>query len=76
MFRNIVIRLIKISTRTLLYSVAVFYLAVIAWELHLVSNLTYSFELKLSPKVFNGTMINCQTNTSYRHLISTQKIPI
>ena len=40
MFRNIVIRGIKISTRSLLYFIIVFYMAVVVWEVHLISNLS------------------------------------
>jgi len=38
MFRNINLRMIKISTRSVLHIMAVFYIAVVAWELYLISN--------------------------------------
>jgi hypothetical protein len=51
MFRNIVLRTMKISTRSVLYLMAGFYLAVVVVELYLVSNVAYSLNHKLPPKI-------------------------
>jgi len=51
MFRNIALRTIKISTRSVLYLMAGFYLAVVVVELYLVSNVAYSLDHKLPPKI-------------------------
>ena len=47
MFRNIVLRVIKISACSVLYFMAVFYMAVVGLELYFVSNTAYSLEIKL-----------------------------
>ena len=51
MFRNIVLRTMKISTRSVLYLMAGFYLAVVVVELYLVSDVAYSLNHKLPPKI-------------------------
>ena len=60
MFRNIALRLIKTSTRSVLYLMATFYLVVVVMELYFVSNLTYSPDLELPPKVLTDTRIVCR----------------
>ena len=42
MFRNTVVRVIKLSARSLLYVIVVIHLAVVGWELYLISNVAYS----------------------------------
>ena len=74
MCRNIVIRIIKISTRSILYFIVVFYLAVVGWELYLISNVAYSPDQKLPPKILTESHIICQMDTSNHHPISYQKI--
>ena len=74
MFRNVVVRMIKISTRSVLYILAVGYLAVVGWELYLISNVAYSPEHKLPPKLLTGRMTICQMDTRNHHPISYQKI--
>ena len=74
MYRNIVIRIIKISTRSLLYFIAVVYLAVVGWELHLLSNVTSIPDFKLAPKVFTESQIICRMDTPNHHPISDQRI--
>jgi hypothetical protein len=74
MFRNIVLRIIKIRTRSVLYFIAVFYLAVVGWELYLISNVTCIPDFKLTPKVFTGSQIICRMDTPTHHPISYQKI--
>ena len=74
MFRDTVVRVIKISARSLLYVIVVFYLAVVVWELHLISNLPNSPNLKLPPKVFTDTQIICQVDTFNPHPISKWKL--
>ena len=69
MYRNIVIRIIKISTRSLLYFIAVVYLAVVGWELYLISNVAYSPDLKSSPKILTESHIICQIDTPTHHPI-------
>lgn len=64
MFRNIVLRIIKISTRSVLYLMAVFYLAVVVMELYFVSNAAYSPDLKLPPKVLTDTITICRLENS------------
>jgi hypothetical protein len=63
MFRNIVIRTIKISTRSVLYLMAGFYLAVVLVELYLVSNVAYSPDHKLPPKVLTDRITICRMDT-------------
>jgi hypothetical protein len=74
MYRNIVIRIIKISTRSLLYFIAVVYLAVVVWELYLISNVVYSPDQKLPPKILTESHIICQIDTPTHYPISDQKI--
>ena len=74
MCRNIVIRIIKISTRSVLYFIAVFYLAVVGWELYLISNVTCIPDFKSTPKMFTDSQIICRMNTPSHHPISYQKI--
>jgi hypothetical protein len=59
MFRNIVLRWIKISTRTVLHVMAVFYLAVIVWELYLISNLQCKPDYRLLPEALTGAIMVC-----------------
>jgi hypothetical protein len=63
MFRNVVIRTIKLSTRSVLYLMAGFYLVVVVWELYLISNVAYRPDLKLPPKVLTDTKIICRMDT-------------
>ena len=74
MFRNIAVRIIKIRTRSVLYLIAVFYLAVVGWELHLLSNVTSIPDFKLAPKVFTESQIICRMDTPNHHPISDQRI--
>jgi len=66
MFGNIVLRLIK-STRSVLYAMAVFYLAVVVMQLYLVSNVASSPDLKLPPKMLTDTQIVCRMDTPNHH---------
>jgi len=74
MFRNIVLRVIKISARSVLYFIAVFYLAVVGMELYFVSYTGYSLEIKFPPKVLTNMKIVCRMDTPGHHPISDQKI--
>ena len=74
MFRNTVVRVIKLSARSVLYLIVVFYLAVVGWELYLISNVTYSPDFKSSPKLLTGSQIICRMDTPNHHPISDQKI--
>jgi len=74
LFRNIVIRGIKIKTRSVFYFIIVFYLAVVAWEIHLITNLSNRPDLRLSPGMLTGTQIVCQVNTF--NLVSDRKLSI
>jgi hypothetical protein len=76
MFRNVVIRGIKISIHSLLYFIIVCYLAVIVWELHLVSNLPNNPDLKIPPRVFTDSQIICQVDTFNPNPFSKGKIKI
>ena len=76
MFRNTVVRLIKLSARSVLYFIVVFYLAVVGWELYLISNVAYRPDLRLSPKILTGSQIICKMNISSHHPISKGKIHI
>ena len=69
MCRNVVLRIIKISTRSVLYFIAVFYLAVVGWELYLISNVAYSPDFKSSPKILTESHIICQIDTPTHHPI-------
>ena len=56
-FRNVVIRMLKISTRTVLYFMAVFYLVVVVYELYMVHTLAWGLEFRLPPRVLSHTMV-------------------
>ena len=56
-FRNVVIRMLKISTRTVLYFMAIFYLVVVAYELYMVHTLAWGPELKPPPQILSPTMV-------------------
>lgn len=60
MFRNIALRFIKTSTRSVLYLMAAFYLVVVVMELYFVSIPTYSPDLELPPKLLTDSKIVCR----------------
>ena len=74
MFRDVVLRIIKISARSVLYFIVVFYLAVVGWELHLLSNVKSIPDFKLAPKAFTESQIICRMDTPNHHPISDQRI--
>ena len=74
MFRNIVIRGIKISTCSLLYFIIVFYVAVVVWELHLISSLPNAPDLKSPPRKFFDTQIICQVDDNNYYPSSKESI--
>ena len=74
MCRNVVLRIIKISTRSILYFIVVFYLAVVGWEFYLISNVAYIPDFKSLPKMLTDSQIICQMDTSNHYPISYQKI--
>jgi len=74
MFRNTVVRVIKLSARSLLYVIVVIHLAVVGWELYLISNVAYSPDLKSLPKIFTDSQMICCADTFNPHPISYQKI--
>ena len=74
MFRNIVLRIIKIRTRSVLYFIVVFYLAVVGWELYLISNVSHVPDLRPSPKILTDSQIICRMDTPNHHTILDQKI--
>jgi hypothetical protein len=76
MFRNTVVRVIKISARSVLYIIAVFYLAVVVWEFYLISNVAYIPDFKSSPKILTDSQIVCRVDTFNPHPISKWKIHI
>jgi len=59
MFRNINLRMIKISTRSVLNIMAIFYILVIAWELYLISNVPYKPDYRLLPEALTGAIMIC-----------------
>ena len=59
MFRNISLRIIKISTRTVLHILAVFYIAVVAWELYLFFNVADKPDYILLPEALTGAIMIC-----------------
>ena len=73
MFRNVVIRGIKITARSVLYFVLVIYMALVAWEIHLISDLSNRPDLKSSPKVFTDSQIICKVDTFNPYPISKGK---
>jgi len=75
MFRNIVLRIVKIKTRSVLYLMAIFYLAVVVMELYFVSNLVYSPDRKLPPKVLTDTITICRMDTISSEIINLTAIP-
>jgi hypothetical protein len=76
MFRNVVIRGIKIKVRSVLFFIVVFYLAIVAWNIYLISDLSDRPDFKLSPKVLIDSQIICQVDTFNTHPISKWKTPI
>jgi len=73
-FRNTVVRVIKLSARSVLYVIVVFYLAVVGWELYLISNVSHVPDLRPSPKILTDSQIICRMDTPNHHTISDQKI--
>ena len=59
MCRNIVIRIIKISTRSVLHMLAVFYAVVVAWELYLIFNVADKPDYRLLPGALTGAIMIC-----------------
>jgi hypothetical protein len=59
MFRNISLRIIKISTRTVLHILAVFYVAVVSWELYLILNVADKPDYRLLPEALTGAIMIC-----------------
>jgi hypothetical protein len=69
MFRNTVVRVIKISARTVLYVIVVFYLAVVVWEFYLISNVAIIPDHKLLPEALTGPITICRIDTPNQHPI-------
>jgi hypothetical protein len=59
MFRNISLRMIKISTRTVLHILAVFYVAVVSWELYLFLKVADKPDYRLLPEALTGAIMIC-----------------
>ena len=59
MFRNISLRIIKINTRTVLHILAVFYVAVVSWELYLIFNVADKPGYRLLPEALTGAIMIC-----------------
>jgi hypothetical protein len=59
MFRNIVVRVIRISARTVLYFFVAFYLVVVGWELYLISGVEYVPDFNSSPKILTNSPYIC-----------------
>ena len=58
-FRNISVRMIEISTRTVLHILAVFYIAVVAWELYLFFYVADKPDYRLLPEALTGAIMIC-----------------
>jgi hypothetical protein len=63
MFRNVFLAPIRIYTHTLLYFIAVAFMAVVVWEFYLISNVAYIPDLKSSPKMLTDSQIICSVDT-------------
>ena len=59
MFRNISLRIIKINTRTVLHILAVFYAAVVLWELYLIFKVADKPDYRLLPEALTGAIMIC-----------------
>ena len=60
MFRNIDLRMIKISNCSVLSIMAVFYIVAVAWELYLISNAAaYRPDYRLLPEALTGAIMIC-----------------
>jgi hypothetical protein len=59
MFRNTSVRMIKISTRTVLHILAVFYIVVVSWELYLFFNVADKPDYRLLPEALTGAIMIC-----------------
>jgi len=59
MFRNVNLRMIKISTRSVLHIMALFYIVVVAWQLYLISNVPYRPDYRLLPEALTGLILIC-----------------
>jgi hypothetical protein len=59
MFRNINLRMIKISAPTALHIMAVFYILVVAWELYLIFNMADKPDYRLLPEALTGAIMIC-----------------
>ena len=69
-FRNVSIRGIRLKARSVLYYIIIFYLAIVAWEIHLIYNWSDAHEINLSPSVLTDTQIICQVDTLNPYPIS------
>ena len=59
MFRNIALRMIKISTCTVLHILAVFYVAVVSWEIYLFLKVADKPDYRLLPEALTGAIMIC-----------------
>jgi hypothetical protein len=75
-FRNVSIRGIRLKARSALYFIIMFYMGVVAWEIHLISTWPDTHEINLSPSVFTDSQIVCQVDTINPYPISKGKILI
>ena len=51
--------MIKISTRTVLHILAVFYVVVVSWELYLIFNVADKPDYRLLPEALTGAIMIC-----------------
>ena len=75
-FRNVSIRGIRLKVRSALYFILVFYVTVVAWEIHLISNWSDRPDIRPSPSFFTDRQIVCQVDTFNLKPISKGKILI
>ena len=74
MCRNVVLRIIKLSARSVLYLFVLFYLGVVGWELYLISNATNVPVFKSSPAILTDSQFICRMDTSIHNTITDPEI--
>jgi hypothetical protein len=70
MFRNIVVRILKMRAVSVLYCMAAFYQVVVATQLYFVLTIPISPDIKSPPKILTDSQIICKVGNSNDHPIS------
>ena len=69
MFRNIVVRVLKMRAVSVLYGMAAFYLAVVAMQLYFVFTVPIAPEINSPPKILTDSQIICRVENPYKRSV-------